>query len=355
MWDLKPACIVVATLAVFAFACLKPHRNFEDYVATPAPDYSIEHHWAALPWVYDSADVLPPFKGLNDNQSVAEADVFYIHPTLFFENKGWNASMDDYRCNNMVDRYAMRHQAAIFNGCCRVFAPRYRQATLSAFIDGSENSKRSLDTAYADIKDAFKYYLVHHNNGRPIVLAGHSQGSVHAQRLIKDFFEKDSLLRKQLVVAYLVGGSAAKNMFTTLVPCDSAAQTNCYVAWHARKWETDFDEKNDHNAKWPAYENIENYECVNPLTWRRDTTYAPASLNRGSLPATYDVIHPGIADAKISPSCVLWVHPVRKRGYPVIPNYHTMDFNLFWINIRENAELRVSEFLKNEQVVSGTK
>jgi alpha-beta hydrolase superfamily lysophospholipase len=62
-----------------------------------------------------------------------------------------------------------------------------------------------VDLAYADVKAAFQYYLAHYNEGRPIIIAGHSQGTAHATRLLHEFFEHDPKLRRQLVAAYLIG------------------------------------------------------------------------------------------------------------------------------------------------------
>jgi hypothetical protein len=128
------------------------------------------------------------------------------------------------------------------------------------------------------------------------------------------------------------------------MPCDSAEQTGCYVAWHTRAWGTSFAPENKKTQDWPAYDNTENYECVNPLTWRRDTAYAPASLHKGSVPAKFNRLDAGLVDAKISPNHVLWVHKPDRKGYPKRKNYHVLDYSLFWMNIRENVEVRGEVF-----------
>jgi len=347
--SLNPAWIAHATilcLGIFFFTqCITPRKRFEKYTTPARPDYSLEKSWAALPTKKDSADTVPYGSSLKDNQANAQVDVFFVHPTLYFKGKSWNADLDDEHTNFLVDKYTIREQASVFNSCCRVYAPRYRQATLASFKSGNGDGRAALDTAYNDIKAAFQYYLDHYNQGRPIIIAGHSQGTFHATRLIQDFFDKDPQLRKRLVAAYLIGGAASKNMFTTVVPCDSASQTGCYVAWHTRKWGTDFRAKNERNESWPGYDNTENYECVNPLTWRRDTAYATYDLHKGAVPSTFDRIDVGLIDAKQSSQQIIWVHAPKKRGYPNGKNYHVMDYGLFYMNIRENVELRVKEYL----------
>lgn len=335
---------VLLFLIALPVACLRPHRSFEKYKVPSPPDYSLEKNWAALPTKKDSADALPD-ASLKDGQADAPVDVFFIHPTLYFKGKSWNADVDDQQTNGLVDKYTIRQQASVFNGSCKVYAPRYRQATLATFSDSKGNGRKALDTAYNDIRSAFLYYLAHYNHGRPIIIASHSQGTFHAQKLLKEFFENDPKLRKQLVAAYLIGGSVAQHMFVNIPQGDSASQTGCFVAWHSRKWGTNFAPKNARNQYWPAYDNTENYACVNPLTWRSDTTYAPASLNHGSVPKSFDRLDKGIADAKISPNRILWVHAPAAKGYNKGSNYHVMDYSLFWMNIRENVAVRVAAYL----------
>jgi hypothetical protein len=336
--------LLLLSATLFVSRCITPHRKFEAFTPPPVPDYSLETSWAALPWKKDSADALPS-RTLKDEQANAKVDVFYVHPTVYFKGKSWNADLSDEKTNHLVDKYPVRHQASLFNGSCRVFAPRYRQATYASFIDNSGNGRKALDTAYTDVKKAFRYYLDHFNQGRPFIIAGHSQGSYHAQRLLRDFIDNDPELRKRFVAAYLVGGTAARNMYANIPASDSASQTGCYIAWHSRRWNSPIPPRSDKSRYWPGYDNLENYYCINPLTWRCDTTYAPASLNHGSVPKTFDRIDVGIVDAKISEQNIIWSHAPSRDDYIKGENYHVLDYNLFWMNFRENVELRVRTFL----------
>src|SRR4029079_313076 len=94
-----------------------------------APDYSLTASWAALPDREDAADVVPS-GAAQDRQSSAEVDVFFVHPTTFFGTTGWNQALDDSSTNQLTDMFVLRGQAAVFNGCCKIYAPRYRQATI---------------------------------------------------------------------------------------------------------------------------------------------------------------------------------------------------------------------------------
>ncbi|MDQ3109785.1 MAG: DUF3089 domain-containing protein [Bacteroidota bacterium] len=334
--------------AFFFSACFTPPRNFHRYTPPPLPDYSLEKNWAALPTVKDSADVVPYGSFLREDQANAKVDVFFIHPTMYYKGKSWNADVNDKRTNHLVDVFPMRQQATVFNESCKVYAPRYRQATLASFLNGDGNGALAIDTAYADIKRAFEYYLTNYNHGRPIIIAGHSQGTFLAQKLLHDFFDTDPKMKKLLVAAYLVGGNIGKGSFTTIVLCDSASQTNCYVAWHTREYGSVIKEPKKKQETSPAYQNYKEYTCINPLTWKSDTTPAPASLNPGSVPKKFNRIDVGLVDAKISGQEIIWSHRPEKKGYPKGENYHVYDYSLFYMNIRQNVKERCETYLSKK-------
>ncbi|HHH50208.1 MAG TPA: DUF3089 domain-containing protein, partial [Saprospiraceae bacterium] len=202
-------------LFLFSNCVVKPNTNFSKVDSLNAPDYSNLDYWAALPSKKDEADRTPD-SSMKDQQATAKVDVFFLHPTTFIKNKKsnlWNASIDDQELNAKTDKSTILNQASIFNGAGRVFAPRYRQAHLAAYytIDKA-TAKKALDFAYQDIKAAFEYYLQHYNNGRPIIIASHSQGTTHAGRLISEYFDGKEL-QKKLVAAYLIGMPVKKDQF----------------------------------------------------------------------------------------------------------------------------------------------
>jgi len=180
-------------------------------------DYANPAAWSALPSRFDAADLVPRKSSLKDEQANAKADVFFIHPTIFTykpENEYfWNASMTDMALNVRTDSSTILNQATAFNAAGRVFAPRYRQAHYQAFVTQyKEDKDAALDLAYSDVKRAFDYYMAHENKGRPIIIASHSQGTVHATRLMKEYFDGKEL-GKQLVAAYIIGIATPKNKF----------------------------------------------------------------------------------------------------------------------------------------------
>ena len=131
--------IVIALLVILGFvfrgplmmmagmAYMAPGHSFAEDQTPSAPDYSNPDHWAALPEREDSADVIPTGV-IVDTTSTLDVDVFFVHPTTYVNPEHWNQPLDDVTANTMTDDWVMRDQASVFNGCCQVYAPRYRQA-----------------------------------------------------------------------------------------------------------------------------------------------------------------------------------------------------------------------------------
>lgn len=305
-----------------------------DFIVT---DYSVMDHWAAHPWKWDYADSIPKSIRANYNPDTTKADIFFIHPTSYTDVKmpfGWNAPVDDSVLNKATDEGTILYQASIFNEAGRVFAPRYQQANINAYYSlNRQAAERALDNAYADVKAAFEYYLAHYNNGRPIVIASHSQGSTHSQRLIKEFFDGKPL-QNQLVAAYIVGMDLNPNQYTSLTECTKPSQTGCICGW--RSYESGFV---------PLYIKLEQFNSIvtNPLTWDAAKPKASRNANKGTTLGLFDVIVPKLADAEAK-ARVLWVNPGSFSDEIGTNNYHVMDMNLFYVNIRENVKLRVNSF-----------
>ncbi len=159
-------------------------------------------------------------------------DCFYVYPTVS-NQVGPNATATP----DPEVRAIAEYQAARFSQQCRVFAPIYRQNTLaSLFARLSTPAGRAL--AYGDVKRAFEEYLDQDNDGRGIVLLGHSQGTGMLRLLIRDTFDKDRGLRKKLVGGVLLGGNVLvkKNQdrggdFANVPICTDDDQIGCLIAY----------------------------------------------------------------------------------------------------------------------------
>ncbi|MFI5152747.1 MAG: DUF3089 domain-containing protein [Chitinophagales bacterium] len=320
--------------------CTSAYKNHvSDYhfaSSDPKPDYSNLDYWAAHPYKHDPSDSIPlPLQP--DTHKDSMVDVFFLHPTTFGSSGSWNADINDPELNAKTDYTTILFQASAFNEC-RVFAPRYRQANIRAYYStDTVSSSNAFDLAYQDIKSAFQYYLEHFNGGRPIIIASHSQGSTHAERLLNEFFE-NSPLQSKLVAAYIVGMVIPKEYFSALKPCRDSLQTGCFVGWRTFKkgYEADYAKK-EHGNSW----------VTNPIIWTTSDQYAPKELNSGGILTNFKKLVPNVSDAWIHEN-VLWIHKPHFPGsfFYRSKNYHVGDINLFYMNIRQNIRTRIRAFRK---------
>lgn len=303
-----------------------------------ATDYARRENWAALPSVRDNADWIPAASGLTDNQDSAKADVFFIHPTTDVTGFKGNASVDSKAINNQTDDYPIKYQASVFNGSCKVYAPRYRQAALNNFFSkNTERSKAAFDTAYQDVKAAFEYYMQHFNNGRPVVIAGHSQGSMHAQRLLREFFDGQPL-QKQLVEAYIIGFPTQEDRFQFLKVSESPDSFGGFVSYST------FGLDSKIATVVPEYTNA---VSVNPLNWTTEKIFVSGHENKGSLSKKSEAIIKTVFGAK-NGNGILEIQKPQEGGFipMVMKNYHLYDYSLFYMNIRENVARRLQNYLE---------
>jgi pimeloyl-ACP methyl ester carboxylesterase len=283
------------------------------------------------------------------------ASVFFVHPTSFLESTAWNAPLDHEESQWRAGLF-VQSQSSAFNSIGQVWAPKYRQATFGAFLTDQDNARRALDFAYRDVLAAYERFLRDAPGDRPIVLAGHSQGSLHLMRLLQERI-KGAPERSRIAAAYLIGwpvSITADLPFLPLPACTRAGQAGCILSWMS------FGEPADPAMivdTWDATKGPTGLPrrdtpmlCVNPLTGNAGDA-APAEANRGALIPNED-----LTDAEYRPGAV----PARcgERGFLLIGssppdlgpyvlpgnNYHVYDYALFWANIRADAEARLATF-----------
>ena len=339
-----------------------PKTPFDQTQPPPAPDYRERAAWAVWPGVRSAADTVP--KGANPGRASApEADVFFIHPTTYLGNDAWNARFDaDGITGQQLNETVRGYQVSMFNACCRMFVPRYRQATISAFLRPTSDSFKAYDLAYSDVAKAFDHYLRNENGGRPFVLASHSQGSLHATRLIQERIANDPSMRRRLIVAYVVGASLPETYDVGLPVCGSATQTGCIVDWNSASrltllalgrglmvsW---------HKGKYQAV-GLKRWLCVNPLSWDRKSETS-ASKNAGALPFAglgkpVPALRRGVTGARCSRGrAVVSIPSAKREGFKDVltklGSYHNLDYALFYDSVRRNAVARVHAFVRRNK------
>ena len=298
------------------------------------PDFSNLYYWASHPAKKDPADSVP--RPLLDGYTTdTTADVFFIHPTTFTDpdNQQWNADINDASVNAKTDYTTVLYQASVFNHY-RIFCPRYRQAHVRAyFTSDTSRARAALDLAYLDVKTAFLYYMAHENHGRPVIIASHSQGSTHAQTLLKEFFDGGPYSH-QLVAAYVAGMYIPGDKFSQLRPCHDSDQTGCVMGWRTYKegYEPEFVQHERQDAL-----------VTNPLTGTDSRKPVDNKQNKGSILLKFNTIKAHVVGDQIHGN-VLWIGKIHLPFSFLIrrKNFHVGDINLFYLNIRDDVRRRVT-------------
>ncbi len=338
-------------------AALVPSASFDEQVRPAgAPDYAAEDAWIARPdFANDPSRWLP--SGFATEAGQPQAAVFFIHPTSYLDRSDWNAPID-HADSQQRARLFVRSQASVFNGVGRIWAPKYRQATFGAFLTTEADAQKALDFAYRDVAAAFDAFLTQVPSGRPIILAGHSQGSLHLTRLLRERVAGRPVANR-IAAAYVVGwpiSETADLPSLGLPACERAGQPNCILSWQSFGEPADTDMVTDvydaSRAPGGTARRGTDMLCTNPLTGNRGDA-APAEANRGTLAPnealTEASVVPGAVPARCGPRGFLLVgeNAPDMPAY-VLPgnNYHVFDYALFWANTRTDAAARLAAFLR---------
>lgn len=345
--------LLALTLAVTGAVQAEPPR-FSEATPPPAPDYANPRDWAAGP-AGPGASAAEP-SGAIPAAKNPPADVFYIHPTTFRSTTVWNQDLSDATTNAWTDASVIARQAGVFSACCRIYAPRYRQAS---FLDREGGRTQALGLAYKDIEAAFDYYIAHYNKGRPFIIAGHSQGGFMVAELLQKRITGTPLL-KQMVAAYSIGVGVAEGEFALrfpdVRPCRTPTQTGCLLQWNAMLSDADLAATSaryagyftDRFGKGPNPMPV----CINPVTFDAAKPTSTAAEAKGAVPGD-----PGdgplkpLAKGAVAASCVnglLSVTPDPALGLKPLAGgvMHYHDYGLFYEDMRENAKRRIAAFVK---------
>ena len=348
-WGIRIALVLLALLVLgFVFrgkivtaltkSYMAPKQDFASYAPPPAPDYSTDSGWAALPQTQDGADITHP--GLTAPSGTTDVAVFFVHPTTYLSKEGWNSPIDDAKSRARIDDLVMPAQASAFNLCCDIYAPRYRQATLWSYWVLEGSGQKALDFAYADVERAFDEFLARIGE-RPFILAAHSQGGHHLRTLLAGRISGTDL-QSRMVAAYPIGIAIDPVSFSEKAPdipvCKTATQTGCYVTWNSR------------GPKAQIWADMPGATCVNPLSWRTDGAKVGADQNPGTLAVSEKTrLEPGVTSAQCTDDRLL-VGTFQSDMFEGLKmswgkdNFHVLDYGLFYTSIRQNAMDRVRAY-----------
>lgn len=338
-------------------ATMVPTAPFTEPRTLDAADYEERRDlWFARPDIVKGNPALWTPPGVA-REGAGRAAIFFVHPTSYFasfNSARWNMRLDDREALAQAAQF-LRGQASAFNAAGGIWAPKYRQAHFGAFLTDIPAGKRALDAAYRDIAAAFAAFLAQNPEG-PIVLAGHSQGSLHLMRLLHETIAGTPVARRVAAV-YLAGWpvSIEADLPALGLPgCTRRSEAGCVLSWQS------FAEPADPSAISEAYDRGPGLTgkprrgtkmlCVNPLTGTPDSA-AAASRNLGTLvladvPGQSRMV-PGAVPARCDAHGFLMIGAPPALGPLVLPgnNYHVYDYGLFWADIRRDVSERLASFV----------
>lgn len=333
-----------------------PSEEFKQQPVLEPGIYDGDDMWISKPGKANNPAMWRP-KGLPEGAVSFATAVFFVHPTSYLDRSHWNAPLDDAEANDRAKIF-VRGQASVFNATPLIWAPRYRQAAFGAFLTDKPEGKMALDAAYRDVLMAFDAFVKAQKPDTPIILAGHSQGSLHLVQLLKDRIAGKPIA-KRIIAVYPVGWpiSVEADLPALGLPvCDDPDQTGCIMSWSS------FAEPADTAEIVRAFEAAPSLTgkprtdgklvCTNPLTGAALLPQeAGPSANLGTLKNTADfsdgTLIPGATPARCDEKGFLLIGEGPDLGPYVLPgnNYHVYDYSLFWANVREDVARRTRAFL----------
>jgi len=338
-----------------------PDHVFDPSRAVAQLDYSKNSSWAALPLMKDEADMIPEGEsGIDQNNS--PVDVFFVHPTGYLKGDHWTDPLEEKSATMENTQWMMANQASAYNGCCSVYAPHYRQASIYSYFGTDELRAEVHNFVYQDVKKSFDYFIENFSNGRPFIIASHSQGTHHSIRLLAEEIDSSDLYPR-MVGAYIIGGMISKDWMSSMENigvCESAEQIGCLVHWDTMNVA-------QINKDMPLYSNN---ICVNPISWKNEGSLSELQDAKGAVPVSGEFVlefsgDDGPTDQIFTPleaPLKKYVQAQCKDGALFASdqtgtrfqtfsgsggNYHGLDYALFYMDIRENAKLKVLTHLNS--------
>jgi hypothetical protein len=351
--------LALALIAVFVFRAdilrswLDPKIPYQTYKPPKPPDYADRSAWALLPATPDRATAADP-----------PADVFFIHPTSFDGGANWNAPIHNAAADRFLARVLLPNYAGPFVRVGRLFAPRYREASLYAQLILRDDGRDARAFAYGDVRKAFDFYMDHYNHGRPLVIAGVEQGATLADRLTREEVAARPGLIKQIAAVYLVDTVALASDFapgSVLPACQRRGQPRCVVGW-TQSWAWDRGDIRRTFARslvWDARGQLQDVKgrailCVNPLLGYASELRAPARFNLGAANAQ-DVdwgTRPAFLSRQVSARCQDGILRVSRPSSPSLKDsggfterLKEPGYNLFYADTEADALGRLAALM----------
>ena len=276
------------------------------------------------------------------------ADLFIVCPTVDTRSYANAEDLNEKLKQRFVG--ALEDERGIYSDTCRLYSPYYRQMSINAYTLPESEFKAATANAYLDVSAAFKHYLDNENDGRPIVLAGFSQGAQMCIELLKEYFgatPEGRALGARLVAVYAIGWRITDEdiaAYPQIVPARGEADTGSVICYEC--------EDGSVTGSIIIPEGVRTHS-INPLNWKTDGTKADRSLNMGAVfsPGAEPVV--GYCGAYIDTVRGSLVVPdVSAEEHPkvldVFPDgcFHLYDNMFFYTNLKQNVALRTRAYLE---------
>ncbi len=306
-------------------------------------DYSLGMNWLFRP---------------KKEKRIKETDVFFVYPTVFGRpGKKKHHNMNPYNPLMRFLAWVLTiWRASFLAEDCNVFTPHYRQVGIETLEMKESEAKPRFELAYSDVRDAFLYYMEHLNEGRPFILAGHSQGSAMLLELLLREFSDDRY-DKQFVAAYIIGFSITKEDLEKhphLKLAEAENDTGVIISYNT-------------SAEGVKLMRVvrKGSVCVNPLNWKQTNEYAPRQMNLGSVlfkigrytiekkqfTGAYICIKQGVVmiDKEALHTLLNVRLPALNRIFMSRMTLHTLDIALFYRNLQRSVKKRIENFAQQSE------
>ena len=317
--------ILIIALALTAASC----GAKED----PALDYADSANWAYF-----------------ENDLDRDVDVFMVCPVVDLKSETNVFDMTEKFKGSFVN--ALDMERGIFDETGRLYSPYYRQMSINAYSLPEAERAKAKAYAYKDVSAAFRWYLDNQNDGRPIILAGFSQGGEMCLELLKEYFggdgEEAKSLRDRLIATYAMGWSVTQEMiseYPQIVPAQGEEDTGVVISFEC--------EDGTLSDTIIIPEGVKAIS-INPLNWKTDSTPADKSLNLGAVMGTGAEPIPELCGGYLGERGEMVVTDISPEDYPpvldILPEgcYHIYDYMFYFTNLKENVAKRTAAWQEKQ-------
>lgn len=310
--------------------------EISDLVGEPS-DYSKEENWMKIPDI------------------THDVDTFYLYPTCYLDESEDAKAICDIDNESVRDRARVvyENQGTAYEESTNVFAPFYRQSNINKVVNMSHEELEEYQTKEqrTDVYAALDYYFENYNQGRPFIIAGHSQGSIMTKIVLGEYMKAHPEYYERMVAAYPIGFSITKDWLEEhpyLKFAQAADDTGVIVSW---------------NTEGKGNKGQENLVVepgaisINPINWKLDDTYAGFEENLGSRifneeTGSYEIIK-DLADAQVDTErgvviCTTEVEEYAPAALFGPESLHSHDYDYYYENLRENVKTRAEAYLKQK-------